>query len=730
MKRILSAAVCLIFPFIASSQSKTESSKVDTNRLEEVVVVSSRFKQRKKDIAQQVQIINADRLQQLNAPSTADALQQTAGIMVQKSQLGGGSPIIRGFEASRVLLVVDGIRLNNAIYRSGHLQNVITIDHNSLDRMEVGYGPSSVAYGSDALGGVVHFFTKQPLLNEISASAFTRYSSAANERTGGFSVNFGKQNWASFSSFNISDFGDLRQGGRNYQPGTESWKRSFYVVRNGDQDEIVNNGNFNLQKQSGYSQVDLLQKFLIKSSDKVIHTINLQYSGSSDIPRYDRLTQILKNTPTYAEWYYGPQNRLLAAYQLQLNNSSDYFDRSNITFAYQNVKESRHDRRLNNAGLNNRFEEVDIFSLNADFNKTWLKNELNYGLEFNQNRVNSTAYLLDTKTQIRTALDTRYPGGGSNVFSSAAFLSHRYQINSKFSVNEGIRLSHINLHSRFNDQSFYPFPFTSVKQNNTAISGNLNLVYHPDEDWKLSLSGSSGFRAPNVDDLAKIFESVPGKVIVPNFELKPEYTYNAEIGIARKKGNKTEFNVNGFYTLYRNAITTQPFLFNGQKQIIYDGQLSDVTANVNAGKAYLSGVSAGFSAALTSSFRFETNATYTYARITSEDPVQPLDHIPPLFAIGNLVYQHNKFNTEFFVQYHGAKRIEDYNINGEDNLARATLAGMPSWYTINLRSGVRLSKSVKVQVALENILDRNYRVFASGISAAGRNLIVSLRGNF
>jgi hemoglobin/transferrin/lactoferrin receptor protein len=199
MKRILSAVVCLIFPFIVSSQSKTESSKVDTNRLEEVVVVSSRFKQKKKDIAQQVQIINADRLQQLNAPSTADVLQQTAGIMVQKSQLGGGSPIIRGFEASRVLLVVDGIRLNNAIYRSGHLQNVITIDHNSLDRMEVGYGPSSVAYGSDALGGVVHFFTKQPLLNEISASAFTRYSSAANERTGGFSVNFGKQNWASFS---------------------------------------------------------------------------------------------------------------------------------------------------------------------------------------------------------------------------------------------------------------------------------------------------------------------------------------------------------------------------------------------------------------------------------------------------------------------------------------------------------------------------------------------------
>ncbi|NJN34367.1 MAG: TonB-dependent receptor plug domain-containing protein [Saprospiraceae bacterium] len=79
---------------------------------------------------------------------------------------------MRGFEASRVLLVVDGVRMNNLIYRSGHLQNAITVDQNMLDRVEVLFGTASTVYGSDALGGVVHFFTKKPLLNAQKRQRF------------------------------------------------------------------------------------------------------------------------------------------------------------------------------------------------------------------------------------------------------------------------------------------------------------------------------------------------------------------------------------------------------------------------------------------------------------------------------------------------------------------------------------------------------------------------------
>jgi hemoglobin/transferrin/lactoferrin receptor protein len=80
--------------------------------------------------------------------------------------------------------------------------------------------------------------------------------------------------------------------------------------------------------------------------------------------------------------------------------------------------------------------------------------------------------------------------------------------------------------------------------------------------------------------------------------------------------------------------------------------------------------------------------------------------------------------------YSGSKRLEDYNFVGEDNFAYATADGMPSWYTLNLRANYNINNQLSIQVAYENILDRNYRMFASNISAPGRNFILTLRGNF
>jgi hemoglobin/transferrin/lactoferrin receptor protein len=153
------------------------------NEMQEVVVSASRFEEKIKDVSQKIQVIGSKELQNMNQTSTADVLANSGNVMVQKSQLGGGSPIIRGFETNKVLIVVDGIRMNNAIYRGGHLQNVITLDNSIMDRVEIVFGPGSVVYGSDALGGVMSFTTKNPLLSSsgkavVKANAYTRYMSA------------------------------------------------------------------------------------------------------------------------------------------------------------------------------------------------------------------------------------------------------------------------------------------------------------------------------------------------------------------------------------------------------------------------------------------------------------------------------------------------------------------------------------------------------------------------
>ncbi|WP_051189482.1 TonB-dependent receptor plug domain-containing protein [Daejeonella oryzae] len=717
----------VLFPFFLRAQNKTAT---DTTKLKEVVVVSSRFEESKENVAQAVQVITGARLKQLNSISTADVLQQTPGVSVQKSQLGGGSPVIRGFEANRILLVVDGVRMNNAIYRGGHLQNSITVDNNSLEKIEVGFGSSSVFYGSDALGGVVQFFTKKPVLNTTSGSALARFSTAANEYTSSINFNFGREKWAATTVVTYSKIGDLRQGANNYQPGTEKWKSIYFVEQSNGADLVRTNSRPEVQTQTGYNQMDLLQKFLYRNNDRVTQVLNFQYSNSGDIPRYDRLAQLENNQPRYAEWYYGPQKRFSGSYQLQLNNFKKLFNHSNITIAYQNLVESRHDRRLNSSNLNNRSEEVGIFSLNADFNKTFKKNDLGYGIELNQNYVQSRANRLNISTGTITNLDTRYPDGGSDVFSAAAFVSHRFKINKKWQITEGLRLNHVNLYAKFNDKRFFPFDFNSVNQANIALNGNASIIYKPKNDFKISLLGSSGFRAPNVDDLAKVFESTAGSVILPNPDLKPEYTYNAELGFEKNFKENATITLNGFYTWYRNAITTQPFLFNGQSEIFYDGELSIVTANVNAQKAYLTGFSADLTFNPLRNIIVKSNAAYTFARITSLSPQQPLDHIPPFMGLSSIEYAFKNFQGEFFVQYNQRKKLKDYNLNGEDNLPQATPNGMPAWYTVNVRAGLDLNKNFRIQTALENILDRNYRVFASGISAPGRNFIVSLRGSF
>jgi hemoglobin/transferrin/lactoferrin receptor protein len=224
-----------------------------------------------------------------------------------------------------------------------------------------------------------------------------------------------------------------------------------------------------------------------------------------------------------------------------------------------------------------------------------------------------------------------------------------------------------------------------------------------------------------------VFESVPGNVIVPNPDLKPEHTYNGEIGIARQLAGRIQMEAVGFYTKYKDAIITRASTFNGSGTILFEGQLSQVTSNQNAQQAYLYGFNASLLADITSFLSLSSTLNYTYGRIHTDSTDYPLDHIPPVFGKTSISFKTRQFRGEFFSLYNGWKRLKDYNVVGEDNLPYATAEGMPAWYTLNLRMSYQVNQILQVQTALENILDRNYRVFASGISAPGRNLVLTLR---
>lgn len=708
------------------------------NSLDEVVVSASRFEETKRDVAQQIYTMNKKEIAFLNQGSTADLLQQSGQVLVQKSQGGGGSPIMRGFEANKVLMVVDGIRMNNAIYRGGHLQNIVTLDQAVLERTELVFGAGAVVYGSDALGGVMHFHTRKPQFDKIGANAYLRYASAASEQVGHAGWNIGFKRLAFVGGFTSSDFGDVQMGNiRNDAYG--NWGKRFkYAERINGQDTEVTQENTNLQKNSGYKQIDFLQKVAVKINDNITNTVNFQYSTSTDIPRYDRLSEISNNKLRFAQWYYGPQKRVLIANHLEWKNMG-FADLGKLTLAYQDIEESRHDRRFNNPRLNHRTEKVKVLTANIDFSKQIHKSELRYGADFAHNQVISTAFAENIVTNVISPLNTRYPDGGSKMSSFAGYFTHTFELSKKFITTQGLRYSKVDLESKFVEKSFFPFPFSQAKQNNQALNGNVGVIFMPVGEWRFALNASTGFRAPNVDDIGKVFDSTTGSatttgtLVVPNPDIKPEKTTNIELSIRNKFFNMLTLEAVAYNTWYQNAITVQPFALNGQSTTTYGGFPANIVANQNSRKAYIRGLFVQAVAELNEYVTFTSSLTYTYARIQDATLGEiPLDHIPPMFGKSAFRINTKRVQTEIYALYNGWKRLQNYaSFSGnEDNIQYATQFGMPAWVTMNLRTSYQFTKYTQLQIALENIFDQHYRTFASGISGAGRNFIMTIRGNF
>ncbi len=707
-------------------------------KLDEFVITGNRSEEKRSDLPNKIEVIQAKEIAFQNPQNTAIMLEQTGNVFVQTSQLGGGSPVLRGFEANKVLLVVDGIRMNNAIYRAGHLQSAITVDPFGLASTEILYGPGSTIFGSDALGGVVNFITKDPVLSangktEVHGNVLGRFSSANTEKTGGINLNVGWEKIAVLLNFSYSDFGDLSEGKVN-KPGFGSFgQRLFYADRVDEQDVTVVNDKPWIQIGSAYNQYNFLGKVLFQPGSRSKYILNVQYSNSSNIPRYDRLTEMQNDsTMSYAEWYYGPQSRLLASLKAEYTLNSLIFDHANFIIGYQNIHEDRIQRDFGSSRKKYNLESVGIISFNADFDKKITsKDNLHYGIELDYNDVGSAAHNENINSGVTTDdRATRYPDEKANMMYLSAFLSNNWKISKVFAFSQGIRFNYVTLNAAYSDTmvKIMKIPFDpNISQKNTALNGYLGLIAAPGRDWKFSMVGSTGFRAPNIDDLSKLNVMQANTIVVPNPDLEPEYSYNAEISISKTILEKVHIEGTLFYNWLKNAQVIRPFAYDGNDSITIDDKTYQTLAPVNTGNAYVCGFQGSILAQVTESFSILSNLSYTYGYDVTK--MLPLDHIPPVFGMTSFRLEVKKFKGDFYLMYNGWKRISQYSNSGEDNEKYATPYGMPSWYTLNLKVSYQIVKNVNVELGMENILDENYRKFASGISSPGRNVIVALRAN-
>lgn len=732
MKKVLTVFTTFAIVF---SYGQIKKDSIPLNKLKEVVVSSKRFSNNSEIISNQIEFIDKEQIEFQNFQNTADLLQNSGKLSVQKSQQGGGSPNIRGFEASRVLLLVDGIRMNNLIFRSGHLQNSITVDENLIDNVSVFFGPTSTLFGSDALGGTINLTTKKPQFitsakNKFRGNALTRYSTVNTEKSSYFDLNYGSKNWATLTSFSYNDFGDLKMGKAKNHGNDYFGERPFYVETIDGNDILVENSNKYSQKNSGYKQYNFMQKIAHKGKKGFDHLLNFQFSNTTNIPRYDRLTDPSSSGLKFAEWYYGPQKRVLAVYTLEKQKAFLGSDLK-IDIAYQNMEESRHNRRFGNYDLQHRTENVNMYSASIDLHKNFKKGELFYGIESYFENLKSTAYSYNINSGETTSIDSRYPNGKNNMTRNDLYISYTHFISKKVSWNAGARIGLTSLKSSIADDIFFPLPFSEIKQQNFTYSGTVGLIHTPSKNIRFKTHISSGFRVPNIDDLAKIFESGGGFVIVPNQEIKPEKTITTDLGMVINSNNKRfEFENTYYFTRFFDAIVTDHFIYQGQSTINYNGSESQVLANQNKGRAFITGISSSIKGDITSCISYNANFNYTLGRITSGEERTPLDHIPPFYGKLGLNYTKKWGNIEAYMLYNGKKPISDYFLNGEDNEQYAPKNGMPAWETYHIKTAFNVIPKATFYFGVENILDTQYRVFASGINAPGRNFYSGLKYEF
>ena len=713
-----------------------QAQNVDTSDVEsfdEILVSAQRFDQKRRESPRQIEVLSSKRLNELQPATLGDALINSGKVFVQKSQMGGSSPVLRGFEASRVLMVVDGVRLNNATYRSGHLQDIITIDPFILDKMEVNFGSGSTLFGSDALGGVLYFKTKDATLGakKISPYANVRYLSVNTGLVlnGGIQVQLPKIGF--ILNATSSYFGDLKMGNHSYYAADPNFGlMPKYVTQMNNKDTIVNNEDPYVQKGTGYKQLDLFGKLTVKTGS-FMHTLNFQKSSSDLIPRYDRISENTNGVFTYGRWDYTPQNRDYLSYQLKFG-SDNHANR--LTLAHQNTEVGRVTRNFGAITERTELDRVTMNTYNFDRHDVIGNFTLNTGIEYVTNDVTSKGTNKKITDNSETVTKARYSDSGATTKSWSVFAQAIYNIASTGTVLQGgLRMTGYDLIANFSKSNPWKLPYNSIQFSNVAPSFDFGITQMVSEHLMIKGSVNQAFRNPNVDDMTKVFDSKKGvKLLVPNDQLQPEISVTSDLGMAYTLPNKFTFEVGMFHSNVSNLLLDQKGSLNGKDSMVYDGVNTPIYQVANVAIAQISGTYFNVKARLYSNLWINGSATTTAGiyRKGTDSLSQPLDHIPPVYGQVALRWNGKSWFAEFQTLFNGRKDARDYSNSGEDNADKNPAIGNPAWQIYNLRGGYTHKSGLSVQVAFENLLDLRYRYFASGVTAGGRSVSCTLSYKF
>lgn len=665
-------------------------------RVSETVVTASRRETSELEAPWSVAEVDARRILEQAYRSTPQTLRDVPGVMVQETSYGQGSPYIRGFTGFRTVLLVNGVRLNHSAMREGPNQYWSTLDPFSVARYELVMGPASVAWGSDAIGGVLQAFSKGPFdLGDPGGRPFAgelyyRYATADTSHVAHLDL-VGRlaEGTGLYVGVSGKDFGDVRAG----EPTGE-------------------------QPNTGYDEWDASLKLEHYVADDQRLVLGYQRVAQNDVPR--------THSTVFAVPFEGTsvgsdlrrdlsQDRELVYLQLHGEDLGGAIERYRAGVSWQRQDEVRNRVR---GSLARERQGFDLDTLGLTFDATTERTELGritFGADWYHDEVDS--FSSTNPVQGPVADDASYDLVG-------AFVQSELDLAERVAMTVGGRFEHAAADA---DAVLDPLTSTrtSLEDDWSSVVGSVRFLYRLVEDSLHAFAGvSQGFRAPNLSDLTRFDTARSNEFEIPAPGLDPEHFVQFEVGL-KQRGERFSGEVALFYTDIEDQIVRVP---TGNVNGVGEFEIT----KRNAGDGYVYGVELQASLAVDEAWELFGSVAYqegevdTFPTSAPVEEREPLDRLMPL--TGRLGLRWSDEEDRGYVESSLDLTADADRLSTRDqaDTQRIPPGGTPGYAVLDLRGGWRLSEAVRLEVALENVFDEDYRIHGSGSNQPGRNLILGL----
>jgi len=664
-KLVLLSFYCALAIPVAAQESET---------IDEIQVTATRRLIDTDNVSAALTLVAKDKIQ--NSKLTTDALMMEPGIFLQQTTPGQGAAIVRGLKGSEVLHLVDGFRLNNAIFRNAPTQYLALVAPGGVDRIEVVRGASASLYGSDAVGGVVQVLSRMPSFDSSGSrgSAYLGYDTADLGKIVRASYEMGNEQVAGLISGEYLDTGDRRiGGGQRVGP-------------------------------SAYESKGARIALSVTPDDASSWLFDLQFARQPSTPRVDELVPGFGQTePSSSEFLFSPNDRLFAHVRHTRKNgwwSADWtFDAG-----WQQIVDDRITRNFGSQIRSRENNSSDLFGLTASAAKDTDHGSWIVGAEFYHDRVASQRIEEDIVGGQMTNVQPRFPDG-SSVDHAAVFGSILHHPGDRHTVSGGLRFSAIDT----------DLVGSSTKQDD--VSADLGWIFDATDQTALLANIGYGFRAPNVFDLGTLGERPGNRFNIPNPNLDSERITQFDIGV-RHHVERWDLEFILFSLHYTDRIAS---VLTGA--VTADGR--DVVQSQNVSSADIRGVESSVKLTLSPALTADLIVNYLRGEQTENDGTEnPADRIPPFNGRLSFRYQaNNSLLIEPYVLFAGSQdRLSPRDVQD----VRINPAGTAGWVTANIAATWQAGERWQATASVENILDQKYRLHGSGIDATGRNLLLSL----